>query len=51
MKLKIETILPYLLVNLLFGTFIFLYGFFPLSFTSDQRAEYKDLPMFIDDVP
>lgn len=43
--------LPYFLVNLLLGTFIFLYGFFPLSFTSDERAHFNDLPESIDDVP
>lgn len=49
--MKIDYLLPYLQLNLIIGTIVFLYGFFPLSFSSDERAEYKDLPASIDDVP
>lgn len=49
--MRLEYILPYLLVNLLVGAAIFWYGFFPLSFTSDERAQFTDLPEFIDGAP
>lgn len=35
---------------ILLGATLFLYGFFPLSYSSNERAESQDLPEFIDDI-
>lgn len=43
--------LSYFVLSILIGASLFLYGFFPLSYTSNERAESNDLPDFIDDVP
>lgn len=51
MKIKYELVLSYLILSFLFGAILFVYGFFPLSYANDRRAELKDLPDFIDDVP
>lgn len=41
----------YFVFAILIGASLFLYGFFPLSYTSNERAESFDLPDFIDDIP
>lgn len=43
--------LSYLVFSSFIGASLFLYGFFPLSYTSNERAQSDDLPEFIDDVP
>ncbi|XP_055303535.1 uncharacterized protein LOC129569105 isoform X2 [Sitodiplosis mosellana] len=40
-----------LVFAILVGATLFLCGFFPLSYTSNERAESYDLPDFIDDIP
>lgn len=51
MKFKIDSILCYSVASFLFGAVFFVYGFFPLSFSSDERAKLSDLPNFIYNVP
>lgn len=40
----------WLAFSIFIGATLFLYGFFPLSYTSNERAAIEDLPDFIDDI-
>lgn len=51
MQIKRKFILPYHIVSILIGAILFLYGFFPITYSNDNRAELRDLPNFIDDIP
>lgn len=49
--MKVQILLAYFLVNLLIGTFVFLYGFFPLSYVTTERAHRGQLPTEINGTP
>lgn len=51
MILSEKWIHSYFVCATLLGASLFLYGFFPLSYTSNERAASDDLPEFIDDIP
>ncbi|XP_031627446.1 GPI ethanolamine phosphate transferase 2 [Contarinia nasturtii] len=51
MILREKWIQSYFVFAILVGASLFLYGFFPLSYTSNERAESDDLPTFLDDIP
>lgn len=51
MKLKNDWILCASILTFVFGAMLFMYGFFPLSHSSDTRASLNDLPEYIDTVP
>lgn len=48
MKLKDEIILFYSVIAFLVGAAYFMIGFFPLSYSSDERASFDDLPQHVD---
>lgn len=51
MILREEWIQSYFVFAILVGASLFLNGFFPFSYTSNERAGSDDLPDFIDDIP
>lgn len=51
MKLKNDWILCASVFSFVFGATLFVYGFFPLSHSSDMRASPNDLPDFVGTVP
>lgn len=40
-----------LFIIFVFGSTFFIHGFLPLSYTNEERSDYKDLPTFLDDIP
>lgn len=51
MQIDGKWILSFHIASILIGAFLFLYGFFPITYSNDKRAELKDLPNSIDDIP
>uniref|UniRef100_A0A6B2E8V2 Putative glycosylphosphatidylinositol anchor synthesis protein n=1 Tax=Phlebotomus kandelakii TaxID=1109342 RepID=A0A6B2E8V2_9DIPT len=48
--MQITTVYLLLLSAFLFGLGVFLHGFFPLSFSSTEKADFQDFPKYIDEV-
>lgn len=51
MKIDGKFILSYHIASILIGSVLFLYGFFPITYSNDRRADLKDLPNSIDNIP
>lgn len=51
MKFNIDVATLYSVAAFVFGASLFAVGFFPLSYSSDERAQFDDLPAQIGAIP